>query len=228
MPRPGNQSAYNLMADSSTFPDLEGPLREQTWSRELADQKLAQVKAARRGRDNDELNVIARAPRYESPRAVRSVQKNGSRPADTVLNEAVAQSASLAATQSYRRFWDAALEGLEDLNLAFFGAGTIVLGIPLLLLYLGRLILGNFMGGMGMFSFRGISIPRVPGFDWLFGSYHSIKVVLITVITAAYLSAILLVAFLVTNPSAVPQLGFCLNFGWVLDMFNAGGVCNIK
>lgn len=159
-------------------------------------------------------NVSERARRFGQLRAQRAARR-GEISGEQTEARANAE-ASAFARQAYSRVWSLIEEGVEDFALSFLDfmliSGPTAVGI-----FIVRLIGGNLMGGAGTVSFRGVSVPRIPGYTTIpEGIYRFGKVLLIGLISGLIYFTIIFVVILLTNPQLIVQQLLCSIFSGVL------------
>lgn len=171
----------------------------------------------RRGTGPQAEAVNRRATRYAQIRAERRAKQGKPSGGEA----AIEAEAALFARQAYARLWDGLQEAVADLNIAFFGLLSLVVFPVQSILYFARLLSGP-LGGYGNVGWRGLTVPRVPQYDWISGPYHSFRFVLNGLIFLIWLAAVVFVATVVITALS----STCASFGWLLTIFGKGDICN--
>lgn len=152
--------------------------RRETWDR--ANEMLPSPSPTGvQGRGADVMEQ--RVKRYSELRQARKMRDTGKSAA--ALAPTVDAEAQAMARQAYARVWDVAQEALEDLSFAFFGLLSVVTIVPLVAIYLTRWIGGFGMNGVRNITFRDMSVPLVPKYDWITGPMHTFKLLLVVIIS---------------------------------------------
>jgi len=167
-----------------------------------------------RGRGPQADEVSARATRFGAIKALRKTRDQGG-PTKDQANDAATEAAAQIARQGYVRIWDGVQLALGGLGLAFFGVPSILFIWPVLGMLVGRFFGGHLMNGAGTFSFRGVSVPRIPPYNVLTLPMILWNALLVVAVAALWVGGIVIVAYILYSV----QSTLCTPFGWLIKLF---------
>ncbi|MBI5467212.1 MAG: hypothetical protein HY975_03290 [Candidatus Kerfeldbacteria bacterium] len=230
--RVANLSAGRRPSAQRDYGRMGNDLRQSSPSAKLEN---AQDAISRIGSFNNDTTQFARAARYGELRGLRGVSGKGAAGAAAVAME----EAKAFVEQAYKRVWQAAQEGVEDVALSFADF-FLFSGPATIILYFTRWIGGNVMGGMLR---KNITPPPpynalVPSIDvQLVPSYSTsdpldlirhAKLFIIGGITVVIYGFIVMLLYMVTHPSQVAQVAglqiwqaIIAPFQAIIDLFTA-------
>lgn len=191
--------------------------QELLWEQQLQAGVHSDRRDARRSVSADSITGgFSDEARQAQPRSVISALRDRGSGASLVDRAAGLSSltgnVSAAMQKSYAALWEIAEDIFENGSLAFFGLGSLFLGIPAVLIFIVRLG-ATFMKGYGQVQWRGISVPRVSPLSFPTSIIHASKIVVIALTTGILFSFLGLVAYLAANPDEAIRLGLCVQTG---------------
>ena len=133
--------------------------------------------------------------------------------------------ANAAILQAYTRGWQYAQEAVEDFAFTFTDF-MLVSGPAVILIFLVRMIVGNWMNGGPQISYHGISVPMVPPMGWVEATFRTAKFLFVAVVIFYYNIAGGILLFFVTNPKEVLTFGGQAVFGLITAIIKWLGLGN--
>lgn len=147
----------------------------------------------------------------------RAAERNKQRLQPPPAVSAIAAEAE-ADRRTYRRRWQYAQEGVENLAFSFVDL-MIISGPVVLLFFFARFVVGNLYSGGPTVSFRSTKVPLVPGYTVVEGLYRTAKFLFIGLITGAVYSAIIMAGYVYTHPLETIKLAVLSAFCWLSSFF---------